>query len=341
MAGLDSIGSQNPALYAKQNALAGYNDDFMYNAYLSQQNTPQTISTPSFSGGYAGDTFEKQGSSPLATGIKLGILGGVGAGAGAYFFGGEKLGMNVYKDGNFNDAFLKSLEDENVAIQKAKELRLEKIKNITGVELTEAQVNALKEVAAGKEWPRDIVKPNNFSNITKDAAEGYVKEINKISAEEIVQEVARKHTLEGSKDYLKQLNARNSKLASLTAESDLAKHVQENANLYGIKGSTEAELKTAAENFVNGKTLEQLKAETQNAITTQEGVVNGIRQKLTGNLGSYLNDAKNGFKDGAPENAIKALKRFKLSKAGKVGLITAGIAAGVGLLGSLFFGNKS
>ena len=39
MAGLDSIGSQNPALYAKQNALAGYNDDFMYNAYLSQQNT--------------------------------------------------------------------------------------------------------------------------------------------------------------------------------------------------------------------------------------------------------------------------------------------------------------
>ena len=156
----------------------------------------------------------------------------------------------------------------------------------------------------------------------------------------MLEQAARENSLQGSTKYLNELNARKSKLTALKTDittEELAKHLKDNAKLYGIKGSDEAAIKAAAEAEAN-KGLATLINETKTAISTQDGHVNTIRNGLEAQVKDALDSTGKKLADGAPENIQKAFKNFKFNKAGKIGLIAAGVAA---VLGFVFGGSKS
>lgn len=92
----------------------GLNDDFManatgYNNQYAQLAQQQALMQQLALQQPTADTFQKsEGESGLNAGLKLGAVGGIGAGAGAYFFG-DKLGATLTKDGKtFTDDILKA-----------------------------------------------------------------------------------------------------------------------------------------------------------------------------------------------------------------------------------------
>lgn len=338
---VDSTGFNPYAMQYGLTAQNGLSDDFMWNAYMAnsqktaQGGQQQTFTGSNLSGQPATDCY--QSSSGFGTGVKLALAGGAGTALGMYYFGGDKVSPLVNKE--WNDTFLKTLEEDSTFIKKAEELKTAKISEIFGTPVSERQYSAIKELAEKGTLPKDVVLPDALKTMTADQAKDYVAKVNKITAEELAQEVSRTHSLNGSTSYLSELNARKSKLTSLAkdiSEADLAKHLQENAKLYGIKGADEAAIKAATEAEAK-KGLSALISENASNITTQEKNVKDVRQALIDKVAPHWDTTKNALRDGAPENIQKAVKNFKFTKAGKAGLI----AAGVGLVLGWMFGGKS
>ena len=245
----------------------GLYDDFMYNAYglnaLNNAGNTQA-GNPAFAGGlYAqpqADTFEREGSSPLSSGLKLGVIGGLGTGAGVYYLGNkfdylsEKLGLKLLKDGKLNEDFINAIRKNNINEYKA-----------------------LKE-------SRKIIES----------------------------------------------------LKSNPAE--LAKHIEENAALYEIKGD-EAAIKKFAEKWSKRpEDFLRINEQKINFRHLRYEQVKDLRAGKIGAVSSYIDKTKNVVKESAPQCLQKAFNNFKIKKAGKYGLIAAGVGIAIGwLLG----GNKS
>jgi hypothetical protein len=329
---INPIGNPAAYLYAQQN---GLNDDFMYNAAMAQA----ASQNPAFTGGFnmpaqvTADTFEKQGSG-LAAGAKIGLVGGLGAAAGAYYFGGDKLGINPYIDGKYQDDFLKILEEEGAVTKEVERLTNEEIKKLcNGKALNKYQLDAIKELADNGQLPTGVTLPKGYK-LSQEQAKKLLEDIKKINTEELVKIAEQSVTLDGSKAYLKELNEIKSKLGALPeniTKEELAKHIQENAKLYGITGADEAAIKAAAETKA-GRGLSELISENAAKIKIQDGVVSDIRTNLTSKVTEHFDTAKNVVKEGAPENIAKAVKNFKFKKAGKIGAIVGGIGLAIGWL---------
>lgn len=337
--------------YLNQYAM-GSNEDFMKQMYFPQDNT-YVAQNPMFNlqamqGQLAQDTFQKSsGRSKFADAATLAGLAGIGTTAGLYYLGGDYV--NPFKDG-IDDKLLKTLEDQNIAMKKAEELRLGKINEIVNSHITSegttitlkdiSQYKAIEDVANGKPWPEHVKCPEAMKDLTTEQAKDIVAKVKDIKTKELLKQATRESTLQGSTKYLDELNARKSKLTALKSEittEELAKHLKDNAKLYGITGADDAAIKAAAETKAS-KGLTELIAENGREITRQEEVVNNVRKGLKTQVEEVLDSSGKKLIKGAPENIQKAVSNFKFNKAGRAGLIAAGIAA---IIGFVFGGSKS
>lgn len=347
---VDSTSFNNPyanpyaSLYGNY-ASTGLNDDFMTNAYICQNDATRVAQNPVFTGNYnlsgqpATDTFQRSSGALPAT--VLALTAGGATTAGLYHFGGDKVNP-VLKDGVFEDGLLRRLEDESRISSKIKEAeqaaknRIYARTKINGKPMSESQYNAIKK------WAETGVKDTGVAlgSITKkEQAEAIKKEVEtklgKINYDKLKAHVLKTETLDGSVKHLDLLNQRKAVLGDLKPEmsiEELTKRFKDNAKLFGINGKDDAEIEKIAKNFANK--LDKVKAANEKAITSYEGIVKGIRERLTKNVtecGSW-DSATQTLKKGAPESISKIFKNYKLSKAGKWGLAAAGVGAVIGWL---------
>lgn len=120
-------------------------------------------------------------------------------------------------------------------------------------------------------------------------------------------------------------------LASLTKLEDLPQELR--ANLPSSIQTPEA-----AKKAIEKINPELAKIDTK-ALTAQAETFakNNGAQKLVTNFTTHWDEGAKAFKEGAPKELGEALKNFKWKKAGKAGLIAAGVA----IVGKLLFGGKS
>lgn len=357
---VDSLCNYNP--YAMQMPNAGLNNDFMYNATNTQGSQEQlALQQALLQGGNLqqpqGDTFQREGSSSsLGTGLKLAAIGGVGAGAGTYFFG-DKLGLNMVKDGKFSDDILKAYQKtpKEVALTNALEESARLRKGIIESQgFTSKNYEAVKKYvstpfAERGNLPKEITdlvpsnvkeNPEMFKPKLFDAEQA----ISRINAEEITKN-ALKHAQQGNLSYqidnLSNLTKRKALLEGLANEAtpaQIEELVKANPKVFGIE-------KTAVEEIANeAKTIAQQYGTKANAVneattlvTNAENSVKNIRTALNAQVASHWDDTAKAFRADAPEVLKNATKNFKWSNAGKWGAI----AAGIGLaLGCIFGGDK-
>lgn len=337
----------------------GLNDDFMANAtgfnnqyaQLAQQQALMqqlALQQPTT------DTFQKsEGGSGLNSGLKLAAIGGVGAGAGAYFFG-DKLGASFVKDGKFSDELLRAVENTPASVEKIAEQRLEqaKTKILKRFNMDDKTFKALQQFAKAKDVTklkpevRQLVKRAGINN----QAEALTKltqinaDFGKIDSKGLTakaEKLAEAGSLKGQTAQLAKLQARENlihTLADNAKKADIKKLITENAEQFGIKGdkaTIEREAEALAKKFKSkAGGIKALKAE----IAAQQQIVNTTRTSLNKQVAAHWDDAAKAFRADAPDVLKNATKNFKWAKAGKF----AAIAAGAGLvLGLMFGGNKS
>lgn len=357
---VNSLYGFNP--YAMQMPNAGLNDDFMYNATNTQGLQEQlALQQALMQGGNLqqtqGDTFQREGSSSsLGTGLKLATIGGVGAGAGTYFFG-DKLGLNMVKDGKFSDDILKAYQKNPIEIAKTNafdEFVKQKKDIIENKGFTSENYEAVKKyvstpLAERVNLPKEITdlvpsnvkeNPEMFKTQLFDAEQA----ISRINDEEITKN-ALKQAEQGNLSYqidnLSNLTKRKALLEGLANDAtpaQIEELVKANPKVFGIE-------KTAVEEIANeAKTIAQQYGTKANAVneattlvTNAENSVKNIRTALNAQVASHWDDTAKAFRADAPEVLKNATKNFKWSNAGKWGAI----AAGIGLaLGCIFGGDK-
>lgn len=300
------------------------------------------------------DTFQKsEGGSGLNSGLKLAAVGGVGAGAGAYFFG-DKLGASFVKDGKFSDELLRAVENSPASVEKIAQQRLAqaKTKILKRFNMDDKTFKALQQYAKAKDVTK--LKPEVRQLVQQaginSQAEALTKltqinaDFGKIDLKGLTakaEKLAEAGSLKGQTAQLAKLQARENlihTLADNAKKPDIKKLIIENAEQFGIKGDKtviEREAERLVETFKTKQgAIKALKAE----VTAQQELVKTTRSALNGKVAGYWDDAAKAFKADAPEALTKAAKNFKWAKAGKF----AAIAAGAGLvLGWMFGGNKS
>lgn len=357
---VDSLYNYNP--YAMQMPNAGLNNDFMYNATNTQGSQEQlALQQALLQGGNLqqtqGDTFQREGSSSsLNTGLKLAGVGGIGAGAGTYFFG-DKLGLNMVKDGKFSDDILKAYQKtpKEVALTNALEESARLRKGIIENNgFTSENYEAVKKYVSTSPAERinlpkevtDLVpanvkqNPEMFKTQLFDAEQA----ISRINAEEITKN-ALKQAQQGNLSYqidnLSNLAKRKALLEGLANDAtpaQIEELVKANPKVFGIE-------KTAVEEIANeAKTIAQQYGTKANAVneatalvTNAENSVKNIRTTLNAQVASHWDDTAKAFRADAPEVLKNATKNFKWSNAGKWGAIVAGIGLA---LGCIFGGDK-
>ena len=325
----------------------GLNDDFMYNAtntqyaQLAQQ---QALLQQAALQQPTADTFQKsEGGSGFGTGLKFAAIGGIGAGAGAYFFG-DKLGAGFVKDGKFSDELLRTVEDIPGQTQKLAEQKLANAKTriLKRFNLDDETYNAIKKFAKAKDVNKltPEVKQLVQQAGIKNQSEAITKltqikaDFKKIDTENMVKkstQVVESGSLKGQTAKLTKLQARENlmhTLADNAKQADIEKLITENSEKFGIKGDKaviEKEAKALAGKFkTKAGGIKAINAE----VSAQQQIVNTMRTNLNGRITAHWDDAAKAFKADAPEALTKAAKKFKLAKAGKF----AAIAAGVGLV---------
>lgn len=355
---VNSLYGFNP--YASQNT--GMNDDFMFNATNpNAQNLQQQLAMQQAlinqGGQLQGDTFQKEESSSLGTGLKCAAVGGVGAGAGAYFFG-DKLGAEIYKDGKFSDNVLKAYQEDPKKIAKSKSLEefaRQKGAIIEGNGFTAENYEAIKKYVSTPEAERaslskeitDLVPaevkaaPDNYKVKLFDTENA----INNIDAKAIDQKAlkdAKTGNLAAQMEELSNLSKRKALLEGLADDAkpqQIEELITKNPTVFGIEKTTTEEIakeaKTIAQRY---GTKAGAVAEVTPLVTNSENTVKNLRTTLNGEVAAHWDDAAKAFKESAPEALKNATKNFKWQTAGKWGAI----AAGVGLvLGCLFGGDKA
>ena len=315
-----------------------YSTDFMANATNYNDVALQQYYQSLLANQPQQDTFQREGSSN--NGIKFALAGGGLTMGGLFAFGKDKL--SPFKDGKFDDKFLKTLEDPTKITTEIDNIKANKIAEI----FKNKSINNIYQYRAIQEFAETGIKPKGVTlprGLTQEQAKTLIKEVNeeilKINPEQIRQQVLNTHSLEGSTKELSRLNGIKSKLTALPdniSVDDLTKHIKDNAKLYGITAEGEALESAAKQMAQQGKA--GLLTTNANAITAQTTVVDGLRSNLTNQVKTYWDDTAKALKEGAPENIQKAVKNFKWKTAGKWGAI----AAGVGLaLGWMFGNNKA
>ena len=357
---VDSLYNYNP--YAMQMQNTGLNNDFMYNATNTQGLQEQlALQQALMQGGNFQqpqvDTFQREGSSSsLGTGLKLAAIGGVGAGAGTYFFG-DKLGLNMVKDGKFADDILKAYQKDPIEIAKTNALdefakqkkyiienngftleNYEAVKKYVSTPPAE-RVNLPKEIT-------DLVPSNVKQNlhIIKTQLFDAEQAISRINAEEIAKNAlkqAEQGNLACQIDNLSNLAKRKALLEGLANDAtpaQIEELVKTNPRVFGIE-------KTAVEDIANeAKTIAQRYGTKANAVneatalvTNAENSVKNLRTTLNAQVASHWDDTAKAFRADAPDVLKNATKNFKWKTAGKWGAIAAGIGL---VLGCVFGGDK-
>lgn len=305
------------------------------------------------------DTFQKsEGGSGLNSGLKLAAVGGVGAGAGAYFFG-DKLGAALTKDGKtFSDDILKAYQTDPAEIAKTNavnEFAAQKNAIIQRHGFTPENYEAVKKYVATPaaeraNLPKEITdlvpdgvksNPDNFKAKLFNANAA----IEAIDDEAILKqsiEKARTGNLACQQEKLANLVKRKSLVEGLAKDAtpaQIEELITKNPATFGIEKTAEAEIKAEAKAIAQRYgTKAGALAEVTPLVTGAENSVKNLRTTLNGQVAAHWDDAAKAFRESAPSQLKNAAKNFKWAKAGKYGAI----AAGVGLvLGCLFGGNKS
>ncbi len=315
------------------------NDDFMYNAMMNAQTQNKTASTPSFQGHQqpSADTFESSGDSGLSTGLKLGTAAGALTGAGFYFVDNSKV--VPFADNRFNDEILKSLEGDHTEaigkeVQKAVNVKKLEImqKNGIGGKVHLAQL----EVAAENGNPAAIKK---LEELQKAFDEG-IKEADIIK--EQTEKYLKNNTIDGAKGHLAQMHSRQSLINGLAEDAkaaDIEKLIKENPKAFGITATEEAEIEKEVAKIAKkyGANRTSATAFATNEVTAAENTLTKVRDGINGKYSQYWNTEAKTLAEGAPQNLTKAVNKFKFAKAGKYGLLAAGVGLALGWL----FGGKS
>lgn len=344
----------------------GLNDDFMANAtgfnnqYAALAQQQALMQQYQLAQQPATDTFQKsEGSSGLSSGLKLAAVGGVGAGAGAYFFG-DKLGTVFTKDGKtFSDDILKAFEtnpqeiaEANYATQiAAKEKAIIESKGFTIKNYDAVKTYVTTPVAERANLPKEITdlvpdgvksNPDNFKAkiLDVDTAIKNVDKDGKI-AKQIIKD-AQAGNLAYQTEELANLAKRKSLVEGLAKDAtpaQIEELITKNPKVFGIEKTVEAEIQAEAKTIAQRyATKAGAIAEVTPLVTSTENSVKNIRTTLNSQVASHWDDAAKAFRADAPDVLKNAAKNFKWAKAGKF----AAIAAGAGLvLGCLFGGNKS
>ncbi len=354
MAALDSIygAYPNPMLYAgAQTNSLGMTDDFMANATSANQLAMQQALLQGYQQP-ACDTFENttKSSSGFGTGATLGILGGVGTGAGVYFLASDPIKDGKIVDGLFDSANKVCVEDMKNA--KFKELYAQqKALKLNKFGLTPAQYEAIQQLARAeklddladavkRELPASIQTPD----LAKQAVKNIKPDLEKINIQKLEQDAAKyaeRINLSNASKKLKELEAAKAKIAGLNqnaTKAEVEAFIKENAKTLGINCKPE-KLDEVAKNMANKyQTQGDLLQQFEHRIASQKTNVQKIKNRYQAEILSHWDDSAKAFKESTPEALTKAVKNFKWTKALKFG----GIAAGVGLaLGWLLGGNKS
>ncbi len=343
----------NPYMMAN----TGVSDDFMANAsgfnnqyaqLAQQQALAQSLALQQQP---ATDTFQKsEGSGVVGSGLKLAAVGGVGAGLGTYFLG-DKLGVNLVKDGKVADELIKSLNKFNLQEEQAKEFKklyeaavTKKLPNGMNLEQYKAlqqlaRANGIGDLAESvkRNLPDDIQTPdaarNKLSTIKID-------EIDKTKLNEIAAKRVKKQDLNIHTERLNNLQSAKNKLKALgdnPTKAEIEQFIKANPEAFGLKGKNEAKIAKSARKIANNlSTKESLSKAFENKIKKQTERVENLKNNLKTQVTNHWDDTAKAFKADAPEALTKAAKNFKWSKAGKYGAI----AAGVGLVLGWMFGGK-
>jgi len=358
---VDSMYGFNP--YAMSST--GLNDDFIAGATgfnnpyaLAQQQA--LMQQYALAQQPATDTFQKsEGTSGLSTGLKLGTVGALGAGAGAYFYG-DKLGAAFTKDGKtFSDDILRAFEtnpkeiaEANYATQiAAKEKAIIESKGFTVKNYEAVRTYVTTPAAERAALPKEVTdlvpdgvksNPDSFKAKVLDVDTAIAK-IDKDGsiAKQVIKE-AQAGNLAYQTEELANLTKRKGLLEGLAKDAtpaQIEELITKNPKAFGIEKTVEAEIQAEAKAIAQRYgTKAGALAEVTPLVTSAENSVKNIRTTLNGQVASHWDDAAKAFRADAPEALTKAAKNFKWAKAGKF----AAIAAGVGLvLGCLFGGNKS
>ena len=353
---VDSTSFNNPyanpyaSLYGNY-ASSGLNDDFMANAYFSQNGA----TNPAFTGGYGNlsgqpqvDTFQRSSGTGAAT--LMALTAGGATTAGLYFHNGSLV--NPFKDGKFDDSFLKHMESdlaENVTKAETEALKKAQLKALAekGITYNEAEINAIKAVAESDVAAARAAGHTIPVGITdKAAAEAQLAKINEAYAtvnETAVRELAKKqylnaNSLEGSKAYLQELKAQQALIEKMGKDEKLLELIKKNPKAFGIQATEEAKIAEEAQKLIgSGKRFgvdskAAAEAVLKSEITAQGNVINDIRTGLTNKINLHWDSSAKRLAETAPESLTKAFKNVKLAKAGKWGLAAAGVGAVVGWL---------
>lgn len=307
------------------------------------------------------DTFQKsEGGSGLNSGLKLAAVGGVGAGAGAYFFG-DKLGTTFTKDGKtFSDDILKAFQTETpeqIAKAKLPEVLTGKTQEI----LSRYHINNAEQLQAVQQYltaenPSALSEeiknlvPEQYKN-NPNAHRNYLKLQSELGSTVIGQEQAynsllaeaRTGNLAYQTEHLTNLGKRKTLLEGLAkdAKTDQIKDlIAKNPAAFGIEKTAEAEIQAEAKTIAErlGKDKTTAVNTITNDIKAVETNVGNLRKTLNDQVAVHWDDTAKAFRESAPSQLKNATKSFKWAKAGKF----AAIAAGAGLvLGWMFGGNKS
>ena len=358
---VDSTSLYNPyAMMYGLNAQNGLSDDFMWNAYMAnsqktaQGGQQQTFTGNNLSGQPATDCY--QGSSALTDGLKLAAVGGAGVGLGMYYFGGDKV--NPISNGVFHDDVLKAVEEDYKEVAKGKaledfskakeaEVKAQGFKDIKEFEATKKYVNATEtERAAMPKELTDLVKAEAKSNPESFKAtilqtDGAIANLDIEAIGKKALEEARQNHLGYQSEQLVNFQKQKSLISGLANDADKAKFtelIKSNPKAFGIDKTEASEIEAEAKRIANSFTSrESALTEIDGKITNQLDVVRNTRTHVNGTVINHWDDAAKELKPTASPELAKAVKNFKFTKAGKAGLI----AAGVGLVLGWMFGGKS
>lgn len=345
--------------YLMQNS-ALMNDDFMAQSVFG--NYAQQAALANYANAFQGgnlqgqpgvDTYQSSsqgGGSSIGSTLLTGAVVGGGTAAGVYYFG-----TNPMKDGKVNSSFLEVLNKQNVkdgAMTKFNELYkaqanpiFQKV-GIAGVE----EYNAVQKLAGltkVEDLPQEIRAKLPATIQTPEAAKNAIEQIKpelaKIDTQKLAQRAAgtvRPNSLAFHQTRLSKLQGLESQVKALRPEAtveELTTFFKNNASAYGLKG-TDVEIATKAENLAKTfKTQENLLNNITKRVSTHQAHINRINLNLEQQFKNHWDEGAKALKEGAPKELGQAVKNFKWKKAGKYGLIAAGVA----IVGKFLFGGKS
>jgi hypothetical protein len=291
-----------------------------------------------------------QSSSGLTDGLKLGLAGGAGVGLGMYYFGGDKV--NPISNGVFHDDVLKAVEKDYKEVAKANAKNQiiigdRKFASIEEYEATKKYVlasDAERRNFSAEELTKVKDEAKTYTETWKNEVLNKEHEINNIEKTTQYKDAlaeAQKNHLGYQSEHLANLQKQKSLISGLAKDADKVKYeelIKSNPKAFGIEATEAATIEAEAKRIASGfTTKEKALTDINGKITNQLTKVDATRTAVNSKYASYWDDVAKELKPTASPELTKAVKNFKFTKAGKAGLI----AAGVGLVLGWMFGGKS